>query len=187
MNTIKKLAATFIVAALLGQPLAALQNKGSEVLIKRKTGMPFQGELLAVKPNALVVSPTQETPGEIFSVDIGDIETVEIIKKSKVGVGMLFGTLIGGGLGLGISSAMPPPDPPKNWDNLGAAIGNFWGRALVKGFIIFSCTAVGFLLGTLVGVSAGANKRFHFATLDSAARDSALLKLSEFAALKGVR
>ncbi len=184
MNTIKKLSALLIVVALLGQPLAALQNKGSEVLITRKTGMPFQGELLAVKPNALVVSPTQETPGEIFSVDIGDIETVEIIKKSKVVVGMLFGTLIGGGLGLGISSAMPPPDPANN---LGAAIGNVWGRALVKGFIIFSCTAVGFLLGTLVGVSAGANKRFHFANLDSAARDSALLKLSEFAALKGVR
>ena len=168
MSITKKLSAIFVVAALLGQPLAALQTKGAEVLITRKTGSPFQGELLAVKPKTVVVAPSDGTSGEIFSIDIEDIGTVEIIKNSKVGLGLLLGTIAGVAVGYGI-------------DNLST------GKSSLAGGNEIIWGMCGLLIGTIAGASAGSNTKLHFENRNNVAREWALQKLSELAALKGVR
>ena len=59
-------------------------------------GQQIKGELITVKPKSLLLLDTE---GKDVSIDIADIKVIRVVKKSKLGKGLLYGLLIGGGGG----------------------------------------------------------------------------------------
>ena len=165
-----KIALAFcLITALLFSPLAAMEDHGRNVIVTKRDGTLAQGELLAVKRNALVVSAGETSSEESVSVAIEDIENVEVILKSKVGKGRLWGGIIGAGLGAGYVLTEPA--------DFGSGV-----KAVIYGVL-------GLGLGVLIGGGAGSarNENFRFNDLSKEDREAALLKLSEYATLEGVR
>jgi len=70
---------------------------GALIEIQGKGGGYIVGELIAVKKNSLLVC--EYATGTDLFVDIGDIKTITVGKKSKAMLGAGIGGLIGGGLG----------------------------------------------------------------------------------------
>lgn len=80
-------------------PLAGKERKGARVVVERKDGSSISGELLMVKRDCLVVE--SQAVGTI--VNLGEIGSVRIKKKSKAGTGFLIGFLGGTLVAFGIS------------------------------------------------------------------------------------
>jgi len=177
MRKTKTLLAFCLITALLFSPLSGMDDHGANVVVTNKDGILARGELIAVKWDALVVSVDGSSPLVNTSIAIEEIGNVEIIKKSKVLKGMLWGALIGGGIGV-VGGLIYGDSAP------GILLGTKEEKAMFAGkfFGVF-----GFLLGALAGASLGTGKTFHLKILTKEARDSALLQLSEYAAIKGVR
>ena len=72
-------------------------KSGAMIEIQGKEGGYIIGELVAVKGNLLLIC--EYATGKDMSVDIGDIKTITIGKKSKAMLGAGIGGLIGGGIG----------------------------------------------------------------------------------------
>jgi len=100
MKKTKTLLAFCLITALLISPLAGMDDHGANVVVTNKDGTLARGELIAVKWDALVVAIDESSPFENTSIAIKDIENVKVIKESKVGKGILWGALIGGGIGV---------------------------------------------------------------------------------------
>jgi hypothetical protein len=101
----------FAVAALLAAPtgLAAKEKRGATLLVTRTDGQLLEGELIAVRPDSLVLlSPS----GADVSVGSAEIVSVRIVRPSKIGKGALWGgasgVLVGGLLG-GLSNDIDYP------------------------------------------------------------------------------
>lgn len=97
----KKLISLFLVVSmlLLSIPLSAKQRRGADLLIWRTDVTEVRGELIAVKENSLVLM--KRDSGADLTVDIEDISTITIVKKSKALLAGGLGALIcGGGLWL---------------------------------------------------------------------------------------
>lgn len=94
-----------LLLAFLQLPAKAL--KGARVMVERKDSAAVSGELLMVKRNCLVVDG--QAGGVI--VDLGDVRSVRIVKKSKAGAGFLVGLLGGTLIGYGLSSKSPCSGP----------------------------------------------------------------------------
>lgn len=137
---VKKIITLFVVMSFMGMNCATYekgeginlepgQEPGAKLVIKKKDGQEIQGELIAVKKDSLLLKDAGSGADE--SVDVGDINKITIVKKSKA---LKYGLLVGGGLGLifGISEA---------------------GEE-VHGFI--PSLIDGFVWGTLIGAIAGA-------------------------------
>jgi hypothetical protein len=156
--------------------LSGMDDHGANVVVTKKDGTRAQGELLAVKRNALVVSTGETSTGESISISIEEIGKVEVIKKS-VEKGMLWGAL--SGAGIGVAGGLIAGDDPPGWLSFSAGekaiLGGFYGGV------------IGLLIGTVVGAFAGTGKTFRFENLSKEDREAALLKLSNYAAIKGVR
>ena len=119
------------------------EKKGAEIVIQKKDGQRIKGELIAVKKDSLLLM--EERYEEDITVGIEDIEMVKIVKKSKAGMGALFGLLAGGAIGGAIYAGA---DKDEMFADMGAAI---------------SGAAVGVLvltLGTLMGAQAGADIKY---------------------------
>jgi hypothetical protein len=90
------------VAALLIVPggLAAKEKRGASVIVTRVDGQLFEGELIAVRQDSLVLLGPS---GADVSVSAAEIGSVRIVRPSKVGKGAMLGglggALIGGILG----------------------------------------------------------------------------------------
>jgi len=99
----KKNISLFLVISLLAINCVSLRNafgkerRGANLKIWKKDGRLINGELIAVKENSLLVLDTE---GNDLNIEIHDIATMVIKKKSKPGKGALNGLLIGGGIGL---------------------------------------------------------------------------------------
>jgi len=100
-DIMKKFTALFLVFSLLslsGNLYA--KKKGAELIIQKKDGGQLKGELIAVKPNSLLLLDTE---GKDVSVGIADIKIIRIVKKSEVllrallgiPVGFLIGAMVG--------------------------------------------------------------------------------------------
>jgi hypothetical protein len=178
MRKTKILLAFCLITALLFSPLSGMDDQGANVVVTKKDGTLTQGELIAVKWNALVISVDESSPLENTSIAIKDIENVEVIKKSKLEKGLLWGALIGGGIGV-IGGLISGGSYLEGWIYFSAG-----GKAIAGGFIF---GVIGLIIGTVVGESAGAGKTFRFENLSKEDRDSALRQLSDYAAIKGVR
>ncbi|HSA95704.1 MAG TPA: hypothetical protein VLJ16_06625 [Acidobacteriota bacterium] len=102
-------AVSAIVACLLVVPggLAAKEARGAAVVVAQTNAKPVEGELIAVKPDGLVVlSPAGADP---ISVNAADIVSVRIVRRSVAGKGALWGGLGGafaGGLLGGLSGGL---------------------------------------------------------------------------------
>jgi len=99
----KKFIALFLVFSLmmLSANLYAKERRGVKLIIAKTEGQQIRGELIAVKPNSLLLLDTE---GKDVSVDIGDIRIIRRVKKSKSGTGFFFGLLIGGSSGVLLGS-----------------------------------------------------------------------------------
>jgi hypothetical protein len=172
MKKTKTLLLFCLITALLFSPLSGMDDHGANVVVTKKDGTLTQGELIAVKWNALVVSAGETSPEESVSIAIKDIGKVEVVKKSKIWKGMLWGALIGAGIGVVGGSI--------------AKSGNAY-MPYVAGDIGLLFSVIGFSIGALVGASADAGNTFHFENLSKEDRDLALFHLSDYAAIKGVR
>jgi hypothetical protein len=100
--------------------LAAKERRGAELKILKKDRTVLKGELIAVKPASLLLMDSQS--GRDLSVDIDDIITITIAKKSKALPGL------GIGLGAGILAACligaAIHDPNAGW--VDPALGALW-------------------------------------------------------------
>ncbi len=99
----KKNISLFLVISLLAINCVSLRNafgkerRGANLKIWKKDGRLINGELIAVKENSLLLLDTE---GKDVNIEIYDIATMVIKKKSKPGKGAKNGLLIGGGIGL---------------------------------------------------------------------------------------
>jgi hypothetical protein len=72
--------------------LAAKQKRGTTLIVTKLDGTQVSGELIAVKPESLLLLAGGTAD---LSVPLGEIQTVRIVRKSKIGKGMLYGFLAG--------------------------------------------------------------------------------------------
>jgi len=90
----KKFIALFLVFSLmmLSANLYAKERRGVKLIIAKTEGQQIRGELIAVKPNSLLLLDTE---GKDVSVGIADIKIIRIVKKSEVWKGIQIGGFIG--------------------------------------------------------------------------------------------
>jgi hypothetical protein len=135
-----KLIAPSLIVLLLIIPagLSAKERRGADLIITRLDGSQVSGELIAVKRDSLLLLSN----GRDESIDLPDIRSTRIVKKSQVGKDALYGFLVGavGGAGVGLA---------KGWTNLTTylALGVFGG-------------AIGALSGLVVGSLAEVDSSF---------------------------
>lgn len=111
----------FAVAALLAAPggLSAKERKGADLVVTKLDGTLVSGELIAVRPDSLVLLAIS---GADVSIGSAEIASVRIIRPSKIGTGALWGGL-GGVLAGGILGGLASND----FDSLGALGIVIWG------------------------------------------------------------
>ena len=87
-----KLAATVLAFLILVLPgaLSARERRGANLVITLKDGQQVKGELIAVKPDSLLL-----LAGKDESVDLVGIRSIRIVKKDKGGLGAKYGLLAG--------------------------------------------------------------------------------------------
>lgn len=94
-NKLVSLFLVFFLLTLSGN-LYAKERRGAKLQIIKKNGILQAGELITVKPNSLLLL---SLTGWDVSVEIRDIKTIRIVKRSKVLPGIGLGLLIGAGTG----------------------------------------------------------------------------------------
>ena len=106
----KKFIALFLIFSLvmLSANLYAKERRGAKLIVTKKDGQLIEGELIAVKPNSLLLLDTE---GKDVSVGIADIKVITIVKKSKALVGATFGAFAGGGIGAVVAPLIGAPAP----------------------------------------------------------------------------
>ena len=143
----KTMTAKLIVSALvvsflvLPADLSAKEKRGANLIVTRLDGSQVSGELIAVKRDSLLLLSN----GRDESIDLADVKTVRIVKKSLAGKGALYGFLAGALGGALWGSANQDSDV---WGN---------GTALVAGAYV---GAIGALSGLLLGSVAGLDSSF---------------------------
>ena len=87
----KKFISVFLIFSLmmLSVNLYAKEKRGAKLLITKKDGGKIEGELIAVKPNSLLLLNTE---GKDVSVYIEEIKVIKIVYKK---LGVVGGTLVG--------------------------------------------------------------------------------------------
>jgi len=151
----KKFISLFLIFALmmLSANLYAKERRGAKLIITKKDGQQIKGELITVKPNSLLLLDTE---GKDVSVDVEEIRVIRVVKKSwySIRMGMGIGGLIGAGIGALVGYAKG--DDPGYADRFGAASAGT--KALFYGFIFMD---IGGLLGGIIGLIAGIDKKIH--------------------------
>jgi small nuclear ribonucleoprotein (snRNP)-like protein len=113
--TSKKFISLFLVFSLMMLPASLYAKKrGAKLIITKKDGQLIKGELIAVKPNSLLLLDTE---GKDVSVGIADIEVIRFVKKLKTGrTEALIGLLIGAGGGVILGIVLTEPEYIPSWD-----------------------------------------------------------------------
>ncbi len=184
----KKLVTLFLIFSLmmLSANLYAKERRGTTLIIQRKGDQikntrlkdtPWEtsvmagirGELIAVKPNSLLLL---SITGRDMSVDIADIRVIRVVKKSKALLGSGIGLIIfGGGTALFVETfgrnSWEPPDLHKFAVGFGA-IG----------------AIVGLLIGGITGELLGKDKTIQIEGMTDAEIQEALDKLRKKARIR---
>jgi len=170
---------------ILSVNLYAKERRGAELIITKKDGQQIEGELIAVKPNSLLLLNTE---GKDVAVGIADIRVIRIVKKSKVLLGVGTGLLGGTGLGAVIGACL--------W-MVGLPVMAIFGEAgveshmddfpdfLWKGVLIG--TGIGMLLGAFIGGSAGIDKTIQIEGMTDSEIQETLDKLRKKARVRDYR
>jgi hypothetical protein len=95
-KTGSRLAASMLIVSLaLGLPggLIAKERRGAELVVTLKDGRLAQGELIAVKPDSLLL--LDHMIGRDVSVALADISVIRVVRESKAFTGLLVGLVPG--------------------------------------------------------------------------------------------
>ena len=140
-----------LVIPLLGssQDLIAGERHGAMLTVQKKDGHQENGELIAVKPSSLLL--LDSASGADLSIEVSEISTIRIIKKSKVWAGLGWGALAGAALGAVIGL-------------ISYGGGDVWfDSAGEKAFFAGAFFAIpAGLLGLVIGAAKGADERISF-------------------------
>jgi hypothetical protein len=146
----ERVVSLLMVISLLGlsENLMAGERRGAMLIVQKKEGSQENGELIAVKQNSILLLGSSS--GTDVSIDVTDINTIKIVKKSRALSGLGIGSLIGGGSGAAIGF-LSGDDPPEQW------LFNFSAgeKALIAGMAL---GVVGGLIGLTAGALAGTDK-----------------------------
>jgi hypothetical protein len=134
----------------LPEAISARERRGANLLVTLKDGHSAAGELIAVKPDSLLLL---NFAGADQSVELVGIRSIRIIKESKAGQGAIYGALAGT-LISGLSAAL---SPAISWQT-----GHLHPSA--TGVILIAALggAAGGLLGYGAGALAGSDKTIQF-------------------------
>lgn len=134
--TTKLISSALIISFIvLPAGLSAKEKRGANIVVTRLDGSQVSGELIAVKRDSLLLL----SYGRDESIDLADVKTVRIAKKSLAGKGALYGFLAGAVGGAGVGLAMGRTDmfeekTPLVLGVFGGAIGALSG--LVAGSVL---------------------------------------------------
>ena len=165
--------------------LYAKERRGAELIITKKDGQQIEGELIAVKPNSLLLLNTE---GKDVAVGIADIRVIRIVKKSKallgVGTGLLGGAVGGAFIGACIWVLCLPvmaifgEAGMKSWMD---DFPNFLRDGVLIGI------SIGVLLGAFIGGSAGIDKTIQIEGTTDSEIQEAMDKLSKKARVRNYK
>jgi hypothetical protein len=129
--------------------LFANERRGADLVVTKIDGQQIAGELIAVKPSSLLLLDSQT--GADVSVEIGEIEAIKIVKKSKA---LVIGAC---GLGLGVVMGILAGESVQSeeMDSWGAFFRSMYFNP------VFIATGLGIVLGisgALIGASVGKDK-----------------------------
>jgi hypothetical protein len=136
-------AALALLVLVLHGTLSARERRGANLVIRLKDGHYASGELIAVKPDSLLI-----LAGKDESVDLAGIRNIRIVRRSKAGLGAACG-LLAGVLGTVIYASAQ-----KETDNLLTAMGQ--GVDAAGAGVAFMAGGLGIGLGA--GALAGKDK-----------------------------
>ena len=142
MERIVSLLLVFSLLGLTGSLLAG-ERRGAMLVVQKKDGFQAEGELIAVKQNSILLLGSSS--GAEVSIDVPDIKTIKIVKKSRVLSGLGLGFLIGGGAGAGLGLLSGNDQP--GWFSWTAG-----AKAIVLGGTF---GIVGGIIGLIAGAGAG--------------------------------
>ena len=176
--TSKKLISLLLAFSLvmLSVNLYAKERRGAKLIVTKLDGQLIKGELIVVKPNSLLLLDTE---GKDVSIDIEEIKVIRVVKKLKVGEGMVIGGLTAAGIGalIGFSKGDDP--------NLAIQWGlTAEGKALVYGLLV---GGLGFFIGGIIGVIAGIDKKIQIEGMTDLEIQKTLDKLSKKARIRDYR
>jgi hypothetical protein len=174
MKKIMSLLVAFSLLGLTGNLLAG-ERRGAMLVVQKKDGTQVEGELIAVKQNSILLLGSSS--GTDVSIDVPDIKTIKIIKKSRALSGLGIGILIGGGVGACLGFALGD-DPPH--------IVSFTAgqKALVLGGAL---GVAGGLIGLIAGSSTGTNQTIQIEGKDTSTVQAVLRSLKPKARTPGFR
>ena len=166
----KKLISLFLVFSvlMLSVNLYAKERRGAKLIIAKKDGQQIEGELITVKPNALLLLNTE---GKDVSVDVVDIRIIKILKKSKALSGAGIGLLIGGGIGALGALGAEDEDPLQ----------------LLEGFewvIVGIIAGASAIVGAIIGAAAGTDKTIQIEGMNDSEIQETLDKLRKKARIR---
>jgi len=169
---IDKLVATVVACLILVLPgaLSARERHGANLAVSLKDGQTVTGELIAVKPDSLLLfSPS----GKDESVDLAGIRAIRIVRRSKAGLGAAGGFLAGAVV---LASAVYH----QNEGDSGAQ---------GAGAIVFGAIGgvAGGLIGLGVGAAAGSDQTIQLEGMSESALKAFLKTLSRKARIQDFR
>lgn len=105
----KKVGFLFCVLLLIVplENLTAKERHGADAVIVKNDGQAVKGELVAVKEHSLLLLDSS-TKSDL-SIEISEINSIRIAKKSNALAGTIIGSLLGGGAGVLIGSIVGKP------------------------------------------------------------------------------
>ena len=146
------------------------RKNGSTLIITKKDGHKIEGELIVVKPNSLLL--LDRYGGDVL-IEIADIRTIKIIKKSKAKLGYIIGGTVG--MGIGVLVALSPSS--------GEDYSIVW-----TGVLLGSLLAIpGSILGGIVGAAAGIDKTIQIEGMSDSEIKEALDKLRKRARIRNYK
>jgi hypothetical protein len=154
------------------------EKHGATILITKKNGYQTEGELIAVKPNSLLLL---SITGRDVSVEIEEIKVITVVKKSKALLGVGTGLLAGAGCGAAIGAILWMLAFPVMAIFDGAGIESWVGYGAGIGAVIFV------LLGESIGGFAGKDKTIQIEGMTDSEIKEALDKLRKKARIRDYR
>lgn len=164
------LAVGLAAALIFGLPenLAAKERRGANLIVTTKDGGQFPGELVAIKPDSLLL--LDDVTGHDRSVALDDVSVIKIVRKSKALTGLLVG-FVPGAVGGAVWGAHASDSDMAEL------------AALFGGLVVGSVAG---LVGLAAGLGLGLDSEIDFAGLTEAEKSGVLAKLNRQAREPGV-
>ncbi len=131
----------------------AKERRGAELRIQKIDGKQVRGELITVKEKSLLL--LESSSGSDVSVDVADIEYIEVLKKPRTLLGAGLGLLIGGGVGALTGMMFGKDEPEKGENPEDYETRSVSQKALTIGVLFGLIGAVG---GGITGASVGSEE-----------------------------